>query len=362
MTSNPTTSQNPTPKSYSKVVSQHSEKHPNKEQAIVFSTIEGAKLQDYLLKLGPLVEPKNIIFCSRISNNRICVYLSSKSLVDQFIQQHGELTVNGEIIKVRRLVTPSDRLVISNVCPTIPHAVLNDALQKLHLKLLSPISFLRIGATLAEYSHILSFRRQVYIAPSENTDIPESIEITHNDLTYRIFLTLDSQKCYKCKLIGHIASQCPSIKISQTSTESETLNDELSNPSENQVVSDITTEDSTTAHIHLPKENTKAITNKNSHQHPQNTNTNIISLHGEGTPNNDELITPSVSSKRSFSEILTPTEDTGAPQSYQQHPTAIANYRMDKHENINKCMLWICVECGIINTICSVTTFLLFSG
>ncbi|CAH2012152.1 unnamed protein product [Acanthoscelides obtectus] len=167
----------------------------------------------------------------------------------------------------------------------------------------------------AEYSHILSFRRQVYIAPSENTDIPESIEITHNDLTYRIFLTLDSQKCYKCKLIGHIAAQCPSIQISQTSTESETLNDELSNPSENQVVSDITTEDSTTAHIHLPKENTKAITNENSHQHPQNTNTNTISLRGEETSNNDELITPSISSKRSFSEILTPTEDTALSSS-----------------------------------------------
>ncbi|CAH2020498.1 unnamed protein product, partial [Acanthoscelides obtectus] len=189
-----------------------------------------------------------------------------------------------------------------------------------------------IGATLAEYSHILSFRRQVYIAPSENTDIPESIEITHNDLTYRIFLTLDSQKCYKCKLIGHIASQCPSIQISQTSTESETLNDELSNPSENQVVSDITTEDSTTAHIHLPKENTKSITNKNSHQHPQNTNTNIISLHGEGTPNNDELITPSVSSKRSFSEILTPTEDTGAPQSYQVTFTKPTADNIKKHK------------------------------
>nr|CAI5845356.1 unnamed protein product [Callosobruchus analis] len=36
-------------------------------------------------------------------------------------------------------------------------------------------------------------------------NISDSVEITHDGLTYRIFLSLDSQKCFKCKKTGHVA-------------------------------------------------------------------------------------------------------------------------------------------------------------
>nr|CAI5854048.1 unnamed protein product [Callosobruchus analis] len=187
-------------------------KHPSKEQAVVFNAIDGVRIQDYLLNLGPLVDPKHILFCSRISNGRICVYLSSKNVVDLFMEQHGEITIQSETVKARRLVTPTDRLVISNVCPRIPHNILKDSLLQLGLQLVSPITFLRIGATVPEYSHILSFRRQVYVAVTDSS-IPESLEITHDNLKYRVFLSLDSQRCFKCKLPGHIASQCPKASL-----------------------------------------------------------------------------------------------------------------------------------------------------
>nr|CAH7716692.1 unnamed protein product [Callosobruchus chinensis] len=183
---------------YSSALVQPAHKYPNKEQAIIFNAIDGARIQDYLLQLGPIVNPKNILFCSRISNNRLCVYLSSKAWVDKFLADPGEIVIQGEKVRARRLVTPSDRLVISNVCPTIPNTAIKSALEQLDLQL-SPISFLRIDATLPEYSHILSFRRVTYVAPNESTKIPESIEINHEGLKYRIFLSLDSQKCFKCK-------------------------------------------------------------------------------------------------------------------------------------------------------------------
>nr|CAH7717239.1 unnamed protein product [Callosobruchus chinensis] len=160
---------------YSSALVQPAHKYPNKEQAIIFNAIDGARIQDYLLQLGPIVNPKNILFCSRISNNRLCVYLSSKAWVDKFLADPGEIIYN-----------------------------------------FSPISFLRIDATLPEYSHILSFRRVTYVAPNESTKIPESIEINHEGLKYRIFLSLDSQKCFKCKQGGHIAAQCPTTILRST--------------------------------------------------------------------------------------------------------------------------------------------------
>ncbi|CAG9760177.1 unnamed protein product [Ceutorhynchus assimilis] len=99
--------------------------------------------------------------------------------------------------------------LLLNVCPTIPHAMLEDQLKKLGLKLVSPITFLRIGVNNPEYSHILSFRRQVYVAPPADLEVPSSILITQDNTSYRIFLSQDGMSCFECKQSGQIASQCP---------------------------------------------------------------------------------------------------------------------------------------------------------
>lgn len=215
-------------KPYSTVLSQQqTPKFPSKQQAILFSSIEGIKLQEYLLALGTIVNPKNIIFSSRISNNRICIYLSTKEIVDKFMKEHGTIKVNQEIIHARRLVTPAHRLIMSNVCPTIPHETIENELVKIGLNLLSPTTFLRIGTTNPEYSHILSFRRQVYVAPPTNINIPESFLVLYENTSYRIFLSQDNTTCFKCRQPNHIAAQCPTeTSQQQTAEEKENMDSE----------------------------------------------------------------------------------------------------------------------------------------
>lgn len=200
-----TTSQSQVIRSYSSVMT--TPKFPSKKQAIVFTSLENLKLEEYLIAVGSLIEPKNILFSSRISNGRICIYLSSITTVDDFMNNHGgKIRINGEVIQTRRLITPNERLLMSNVCPTIPHAVIGQELEKYGLKLMSPISFLKIGTNHPEYKHILSFRRQVYISPHEKNTIPESIVIDHENTSYRIFLSLDT--CFICKKPDHVAANC----------------------------------------------------------------------------------------------------------------------------------------------------------
>lgn len=178
---------------------------PTKDQAIIFPSIDDAKLQEYILALGKLLQPKHILFASRIANNRICIYLSSKRMVDTFITEHKHITININNLQARRLITPAQRL-LSNVSPTIPHAILEEQLLGLKIKLLSPITFLRIGITDNQYSHILSFRRQVYISTDDKPSIPESIVISHDETSYRIYLS--SENCSICKQQGHTQSSC----------------------------------------------------------------------------------------------------------------------------------------------------------
>ena len=189
-------------KTYSSALTQES--FLTKEQAILFNSLDGIRLQEYIFALGTLIGP-SIIFSLRISNNRICIYLFSKEKVNQFLSEYGSININN----VCRLVLPAQHLLLSKVSPTIPHLTLENNLKNLGLKLVSPITFLKIGVNNPEYNHILSFRRQVYTLPPENIEVPNSMVVTHEDTSYRIFLSLDGLACFECKKSGHIAANCP---------------------------------------------------------------------------------------------------------------------------------------------------------
>lgn len=266
-----------TSKSYASALNQ--QQSPKKDQAIVFNSVEGSKLLDYILAVGPLVGPKNIIFSSRISNNRICIYLKNKTVVEKFINECRPIKINNEILYGRRLVTPSERLVLSNVCPTIPNTILQENLRNLGLNLLSSISYIRINIPDPEYSHILSFRRQVFISPTENI-IPETILITHEDTQYRIFLSTDSL-CFKCKQSGHIASKCPLLVNT-----GEPLNiDLLSSQS-------------------LPSQHSAPIQNPLNQETPPNIRTHILETNQTHKRNFKEIVTPPADEEQNRTEEL----------------------------------------------------------
>nr|CAI5831044.1 unnamed protein product [Callosobruchus analis] len=77
----------------------------------------------------------------------------------------------------------------------------------LGIKLLSRMTCLRVGMPETEYSDILSFRRQVYMAPAESP-IPDSTTVSFEDTTYRIFLAVDGPSCTLCKQPRHTLDKC----------------------------------------------------------------------------------------------------------------------------------------------------------
>lgn len=74
------------------------EKTPIHKQTIVFSAIDGIPQKEYILAIGKIVLPKNIIFVSRISNNRFCIFLSNKQILDNLMQTTQNININYQII------------------------------------------------------------------------------------------------------------------------------------------------------------------------------------------------------------------------------------------------------------------------
>jgi len=47
----------------------------------------------FVIVIGKIVSPENIIFISRISNNRFCNFLSSKQILDNLMEKHRAITL-----------------------------------------------------------------------------------------------------------------------------------------------------------------------------------------------------------------------------------------------------------------------------
>ena len=196
-------------------MSSSSTNFPAKDQALVLSAIDDVKLMDYVVAIGKIVTPKNVLFASRISKNRICIYLDSKALVDDVVSKYS-VNINGTYVNVRRLLNPARRIILSNVCPSIPHLVFENQIKALGFTIVSPMSLLKAVIQSGEYAHVLSFRRHIYVQPDDKLNLPDSLVLKYENTNYRVFFTFNDI-CFKCKMTGHFANECPSTSTTDAS-------------------------------------------------------------------------------------------------------------------------------------------------
>ncbi|KAE9534169.1 hypothetical protein AGLY_008676 [Aphis glycines] len=184
------------------------DKTPIRDHAIVFNSIDGVPQIQYILAIGKIVQPNNIKFVSRISNNRFCIFLSNKQILDNLMQTTSHINIHDHVIQIRRLINPAKRFIISNVCPSIPNQAIVDALKNSNIVPISQITHLKAGIKVEGYEHIMSFRRQIYINYDDVPKLPSSLLINVNDNQFRIFFTDDKITCFLCKSVGHTTTNC----------------------------------------------------------------------------------------------------------------------------------------------------------
>nr|XP_012147361.1 PREDICTED: uncharacterized protein LOC105663392 [Megachile rotundata] len=109
-----------------------------------------------------------------ISHGRVCLYLSSETTVDNLNTTNKSINVNNHTLELRPLLSKAKRVILSNVCPIIPHSVIEAKLLELNVTKKSQISFIKAGMNDPGYTHILSFRKQVYIEPEDINKLPNN--------------------------------------------------------------------------------------------------------------------------------------------------------------------------------------------
>lgn len=131
----------------------------SRDLAIVIDSIENHTLEDYAVELAKVINPKDILYVSRISQGRICFYLSKKEIVDELTNEEKKITlkVGDNTLPIRTLVSKAKRVTVSNVQPCIPTSVIQKHLNDLGIIPVSPITNIKAGIHRPELGHLMKF-------------------------------------------------------------------------------------------------------------------------------------------------------------------------------------------------------------
>lgn len=164
----------------------------------------GVKVEDVLLDVAERVGHENIVSASRM-NKAVVVFLKEEQLVNRLVE--SGIVVSGAFVIVQPLVSPTVRVIISNVPPFIPDEDLQRELSR-YGKFASGIKMVPLGCKHESLKHVLSFRRQVFMflnAPTLNV----SFRCVYEGKSYMLYASTGEMRCFECGSVGHVRLLCP---------------------------------------------------------------------------------------------------------------------------------------------------------
>ena len=146
-----------------------------RNNGVAFKASDKISIQIYIDAFVNNIPPEEVVSASRISNDRVAIYLRSRGAVID-ATNHG-LRLGDSFLELTPLIKPTTRLTLSNVYPEIPNSVLVHHISSF-CKVVSQIRPIPLGFKSRELSHIMSFRRQVQVLINHNITPPDHINFT----------------------------------------------------------------------------------------------------------------------------------------------------------------------------------------
>ena len=160
-------------------------------------------MKDYVVSIGKLIGPENIRFSSGISQGWVFLYRSTQEIVNKITEM--KINMGSHTLAIRPLISKHKRI--------IPHTIIETKLREHNVDPVLQITFIRAGMNEAEYSDIMSFRRQVYVNPEDKGKLPGGLKIHYEGTSYGIYITGKKLKCFLCKEEGHLVKYCKNTDL-----------------------------------------------------------------------------------------------------------------------------------------------------
>lgn len=186
-------------------------------------TDSNTAVEAVLIAIADQVGGGNIVSASRM-NKAVVVFLNQVALVTKIVV--SGIWVNGVFVQVTPLLAPATKVVISNIPPFVKNEQIERELMRFG-KLAGKIKTIPLGCKNADLKHVLSFRRQIYMFLSSNSQsLDISFRVRHGESSYVIYASSENLRCFECGDVGHLKRSCPHNK---EKLPSETPNEQAEN-------------------------------------------------------------------------------------------------------------------------------------
>ncbi|KAI5735279.1 hypothetical protein M8J77_016561 [Diaphorina citri] len=167
-------------------------------------------MDKYLCAVGDIVGDSKMVFAGK-NNNLVKIYLVNEEEVNKFYDNHPQLVVDEKVLIVRKLVDNGHKIFLCNTEPGMPDSLLINEIAK-YTRVVSDMKFVNLGARNERFSHLIGFRRTVFVENIE--ELPASFSVLFENVNYKIFVVIDRVKCFNCNGEGHLVRNCPTKPIS----------------------------------------------------------------------------------------------------------------------------------------------------
>lgn len=305
----------------------------DKKNAIILEHA-GFHINDYIRAISDIIGPENIVMASKVSSYKTRLFLTSVTLVNHLSYNVGGMKIREVFIKIRPLITPYKKIIISGVKPWTPNEDVQNCLLA-HGFNTSCVYFTRNGMITPKFQHILTEKRYAFIDITEKEDfsLPSAIDFMEEGEPSKIYLQFEVVLCGNCKG-SHYTSKCPYNLSGQTEI-SDPLSRRNTIPSERPITIFTDTSDK------APQSNISELLDISSDVSVTNTSLDSVNtiptdgtvdtgaVHCESPPNQTDDITPSldngVNNPNSVNEEFTTVtyknmRKSQTRQSDNQHP------------------------------------------